>query len=167
MRKLLEVSDQNLIPLSEEVEMLEMYLNLESVRFGDEFHYELKLDASLKKSETKIPSLLIQPYVENAVKHGLFHLRGEKKLNISIKQTPNDALKISVADNGIGREAAAEYRKPNHRSFGTKANATRLDLLNSSRKRPITVAIEDSFFGNRNIGTTVTIIIPLETVENG
>ena len=142
--------------------MLSMYLDLEAVRFGDDFRFEIELGEHINAEETMIPPLLIQPYVENAVKHGLLHREGEKRLKLSIQKVAEDALRIMVADNGIGREAAAKLRKKNHRPFGTKANATRLELLNSMRQNPITVVTEDKSAFDTPTGTTVIISIPLK-----
>ena len=161
MRKLLEYSEQAEISLAEELEMLRMYLDLEAVRFGDDFQFNINIDENVNADKVMIPSLLIQPYVENAVKHGLLHLNGTKRVNVDIKKASSSLLKISVSDNGIGREAALKLRKKDHRPFGTKANATRLDLLNSTRNAPITVETNDEFEGEKAIGTTVIISIPL------
>ncbi|MGB0917276.1 MAG: histidine kinase [Flavobacteriales bacterium] len=162
MRKLLEFSNQNEIKLVEELEMLRMYLDLEAVRFGEEFNYEIQIDPKVNAEELKIPSLMIQPYVENAVKHGLFHLDGDKRVSVKILLLDSSSLQILLLDNGVGREAAAKLRNTDHQPFGTKANATRLDLLNSERKLPIRVEISDANPTGRNVGTKVVITIPLE-----
>lgn len=162
MRKLLEHSEQENISLAAELEMLRMYLDLESVRFGDDFRFEINLDEQVDCESVMIPPLLVQPYVENAVKHGLLHLTGQKRLHIEVELRSEGVLQITVADNGIGRQAAAKLRKKSHRPFGTKANATRLDLLNSIRKFPITVEVRDGSKLDPEAGTSVIISIPLQ-----
>ncbi|MCF8460025.1 MAG: histidine kinase [Flavobacteriales bacterium] len=144
MRSILDVSDQNTITLDKEMELIGLYLELEAVRFGDEFEFELTLSPAVKPDRVQVPSLLIQPYVENAVKHGLLHRRGKKKLSVSIElDEAANALLIRIEDNGVGREKAAELRSKKHKSFANEASSSRLDLLNVENEIKIGVEIID------------------------
>ncbi|MBP9152087.1 MAG: histidine kinase, partial [Flavobacteriales bacterium] len=144
MRSILDVSDQNTITLDKEMELIGLYLELEAVRFGNDFQYQIELSDTIDPKKVQVPSLLIQPYVENAVKHGLLHRRGKKKLSVSIElDEAANALLIRIEDNGVGREKAAELRSKKHKSFANEASSSRLDLLNVENKLKIGVEIID------------------------
>ena len=163
MRSILDVSDQNTIGLDKELEMIGLYLELEAVRFGDEFHYKVDVAHDIDPKKVEVPSLLIQPYVENAVKHGLLHRKGNKNLSVTLALTDNETmLEVRIDDNGIGRDKAGELRSEKHRSFATQASSSRLDLLNVENAHKIGVEIIDKNdeAGNAK-GTLVILRIPL------
>ena len=163
MRSILDVSDQNTIGLDKELEMIGLYLELEAVRFGEEFHYNVEVAAAIDPKKVQVPSLLIQPYVENAVKHGLLHRKGDKNLSVSLALTDNETmLEVRVDDNGIGREKAATLRSEKHKSFASQAASSRLDILNVENTQKIGVEIIDKKNEAANaIGTLVILRIPL------
>ena len=103
---------------------------------------------------------LLQPYIENAIRHGLLHQKGEKKIAVYFDFDENKKrLTCSIEDNGIGRNASSainKNRKQLHESFSTSANAKRLDLLNQNRDDKIGVVYEDL-----NVGTRVTVTVPV------
>jgi LytS/YehU family sensor histidine kinase len=107
--------------------------------------------------------MLIQPYLENAIKHGLLHKKGKKELTLRFTSR-GENLEIQVEDNGIGRKRAAEMksnRMEQHQSFAVGANKKRLDILNHGRKTPIIMAIVDKYGENQEpLGTRVTLSIP-------
>ena len=108
IRIYLEHSQQNEIVLKEEVNALKIYLELEKIRFEDILDYDLYIDENLMLEQIKIPSLFIQPYVENAIKHGLLHKLDDRKLKVSFqKEKLNNYLVCTIEDNGIGRKQAA------------------------------------------------------------
>ncbi|NJN50093.1 MAG: histidine kinase, partial [Polaribacter sp.] len=113
----------------------------------------------------KIPTLLIQPYVENAVKHGLLHKQGLKKLEIHFEKVEKN-LKITIDDNGIGRKKSAELnsiKNKNHVSFATKAMQNRIELLNQFTNTITTISIIDKTNQQgKPIGTKVVLIIPIQ-----
>ncbi len=157
MRGTLELSGQQFIPLEKELEMLELYLQLEKLRFGDEFRYTIDLNLKKTPSEYLIPAMLLQPYVENAVKHGLLHKENDKQLSISFNDT-NEGFKCEITDNGIGRKRSAEInkRKPlKHESFSQAANESRIDLINQTLHHKIEYQIIDLVEDGKGIGTTV------------
>lgn len=168
VRQTLDLSNETYIPLSAELELLNLYLQIEQTRFMDELEYSLKAPDEIDFDEIMVPSLLIQPYVENAVKHGLLHKEGEKKVELELIFFENEQLlKVSIDDNGIGREASQKINsaKKKHQSFATNANATRLALLNEERKGESPIGVE--FIDKKDerggaLGTTVIIKIPID-----
>ena len=167
IRMYLEHSQQDLITLHEELTALHLYLELEKDRFEDSFNYTINLPDGIQTNQIKLPTFLVQPYVENAIKHGLLHKKDNRKLSVSfsINQSSN-RLEITINDNGIGRIASATINnkkifKP--KSFSSNANHNRIALLNKTRKDPIKIAINDIKDQAQNIlGTTVTIQIPFK-----
>ncbi|NRR91098.1 histidine kinase [Winogradskyella undariae] len=166
IRTYLEHSQTNEISLNEEVKTLRLYLELEKDRFDDDFKFEIHVDQSLNLETTFVPSLFIQPYVENALKHGLLHKKDNKKLMLNfIKNANQNHLICEIIDNGIGREASAKIKNQrvgNHKSFATSANQKRIDLLNRSQDKKVELQVEDVYNKQQEVsGTKVTIIIEL------
>jgi hypothetical protein len=166
IRIYLEHSQQNEIVLKEEISALKIYLELEKIRFEDVLEYHLQIDKNLSLEQIKIPSLFIQPYVENAIKHGLLHKIENRKLNISFQQTEaNDYLICCIKDNGIGRKNSMKINRGKtiqHQSFATSANEKRLELINLDRVEKIVVEIVDLYSNkNESKGTKVIIKIPI------
>ena len=132
-RKILDFSHKEFISLHEELEAIELYLSLEKMRFEDSFDYHIKVNKSIDKEECKIPSMLIQPYIENAIKHGLLHRKMDRKLDIRVN-IEETILVIEIEDNGIGRKRSMELnatKNKKHISFAINANKKRLDILKS------------------------------------
>ena len=159
-RQILTISGKKKINLSTEIEILNKYLELEKMRFADSFQYEIKLSDSIDEDYHQIPPMLIQPFVENSIKHGLLHKTGDKKLSISFDLDPKEENLICiVTDNGIGREKAAEIKSKQiqqHESFSTSATEDRLRLLSNDLTIKDFIVYEDI-----TDGTLVKIIIPL------
>lgn len=160
MRQILAFSEEETVLLSEEVEMLQNYLELEKLRFGNEFNFILEIGENIDPDRTYIPSLILQPYIENAIKHGLLHKKGIKKLDIifSLKGT---FLEICIQDNGIGRKRSEEIKHRNgifHKSFAENAIQKRLELLNiNNNTQKIEVRISNVFEQENDTGTRVII----------
>ncbi|MFD1063172.1 histidine kinase [Winogradskyella litorisediminis] len=166
IRTYLEHSQKNRVSLSEELNALNLYLQLEKDRFEDDFEFEISVDKQLNTDEIFLPSLFIQPYVENALKHGLLHKSENKNLKISFVKKESEGLLIcKIRDNGIGREASAKIkakRQKDHRSFATSANQKRIDLLNKSGDKRFKVEIIDlKDTNNQSLGTEVVLQIPM------
>ncbi|MEM6686237.1 MAG: histidine kinase [Bacteroidota bacterium] len=166
IRLYLEHSQKDVISLEEELVALHLYLELEKDRFEDSFAYTVNIHDALETPHLAIPTFLLQPYVENAIKHGLLHKKKNRKLAISIAlDASHEKLVCIIDDNGIGREASelinnkkAFYPK----SFSSAANAKRIELLNKTRTQPIQLHIEDKKDSENNaLGTKVTVSIPL------
>jgi len=164
-RTILEMTEKEQISLAEEIKTLKLYLDIEKGRFEDDFKYEIAVDPEIDSESLKIPSMLLQPYVENAIKHGLLHKSGEKKLMIAFNKEIEN-LKISIEDNGIGRQKSNELNKiknRKHQSFATEALQNRIDLLNEHNHKNITIEIIDNYnLSQQPLGTTVVLKIPFE-----
>jgi tetratricopeptide (TPR) repeat protein len=164
-RAILNASGRATISLREEMDMLRDYLNLEALRFSEDFDFELHTTDALPLDDIEIPPLLVQPYVENAVKHGLLHKTGQRSLRVNFEQEQKGYLKVTVYDNGIGRAKAAYYaavRNRQHSGFATGATQKRLELLNHGLPQAITVQYEDLENEGEPAGTRVTLQIPVE-----
>jgi tetratricopeptide (TPR) repeat protein len=166
MRKVLENSQHTAIPLRDELEALNLYLELEMIRFKDRFDYEIKVDDEIDPLLYKVPTMLIQPYVENSISHGLMPCEGKGLVKIGLK-LENEYISCTIEDNGIGREAAQEIKRKkegNHNSLGTQIVASRLDLVNAMYGTSLKTIYTDL----KNIkgepeGTRVEIQIPILT----
>jgi hypothetical protein len=163
-RMILEMSEKENVNLSDELLALQLYLELEEVRFEEtDFHYFIITDEDLDMEMVQIPSMMIQPYVENAIKHGLLHKSGKKDLAIRIRQDVG-ILVVEVEDNGVGREKSAKINASKNEkwtSFSTGANEKRLEILNRGRSKAIGVKIHDKYENQIGSGTIVKISIPL------
>jgi sensor histidine kinase YesM len=161
IRTYLEHSQQESIFLKEEVEALRIYLELEKERFEEDLKITFHVDDALLTQNYMLPSLFIQPYVENAIKHGLLHKKKDRQLTITFEDV--DAhIKIDITDNGIGRKKALTMKKPqsSHKSFANSANEMRLSLINQNIEDKIKVTIYDLEDDHKATGTKVEIIIP-------
>jgi hypothetical protein len=164
-RLVLEMSDKERVYLLEELEALRLYLELERMRFQTDLEVNFKVHDDVESEFITLPPMLIQPYVENAFKHGLMHREGLKCLYVSFSRD-KDNLIVIVEDNGIGRAAAAKVsveRADTHQPFATRANQKRLELINRNRSRKVFVHLEDLIdeFGLA-LGTRVKLTIPID-----
>ncbi len=160
LRKVLENSEKDNIPLTEECEWLELYLQLEKLRFGNDFTYSVNTEEVDDPYNHTLPTMLLQPFVENAVKHGLLHKDGIKRLEVEFR-TQGDWLICKISDNGVGRTKAGQYQKQkngDHRSFATGAIQRRIDMLNRSGRYHIDLDVEDlSYPSGKPAGTQVEL----------
>ena len=169
IRMILENSEQPLISLHSEVEMLEAYLEMETNRFKTKFEYEISLDEKLNVSDIEIPPMLIQPYVENAIWHGLLPKNGKGELKISIRQTVDGVRKANyllciIRDNGIGRAKAKELKEKKiltQKSMGMKVTQERMYLLSVTKNKSPEIKITDLSENGTASGTQVELKIPL------
>ena len=166
LRKVLHQSNQNSILLSDEIETLRLYLEIENVRLGKDFQYEIHVENETEAQVIRMPSMLLQPFVENALHHGLVHKEGIKKLQINFTMPDEDILICEIIDNGIGREKskhlkAAQHAALKHDSLGIQLVEERLRLLSDPGQKQTIITIKDmvSVTGEPE-GTTVTISIP-------
>lgn len=163
LRLILENSKEKLISLESELETLKLYIELEQERFDYSFDYEIIIDEHIDISEQMLPPLLIQPYVENAIWHGLLNKIQKGKLLIHINSCNNEVV-IIVEDNGIGRQEAMAIRsrqKIKYKSIGMGITKDRIELMNKINSIGIRAEIEDVFNKEGRIaGTRVRITIP-------
>ncbi len=162
MRDVLEVSGKDEIILSKEIKMLDTYLELEKLRFGEDFTFTIKTTENLDLDHLVLPPMIIQPFVENSIKHGLLHKKGIKVLEIEFKM--EETLICTISDNGIGRSKSEEIKNRGgrvHQSFATKATEKRIELLNSFGNKKYSFEIFDLEENNISNGTIVIVSIPL------
>lgn len=160
MRLVMENSQEDFISLQREQEILALYLKLEHYRFRDKFDYDIQIDESLNTEAIEIPPMLIQPYIENAVWHGLRYKENKGKLLLSFRKESNYLI-TEISDDGIGRKRSAELKTENqkrHNSTGLKNIEERLSIINSVYKSAYKVNIRDL---DHDTGTVVQIFIPL------
>ncbi|HEX8575946.1 MAG TPA: histidine kinase [Flavobacterium sp.] len=161
MRNMMENSNKDFITLSNEIEQLKKYLNLEHLRFSDKFDYEIKLDEALDADAVYIPNMLLQPHLENAIWHGLRYTeeKGFLKLHFKLEKT---WIKVTIEDNGIGLTKSKELKTTNqkvHESRGLKNTLERINLLNELYHKNITFKITEN--ETPLTGTTVELAFPL------
>jgi len=164
LRTNLESSIEHVLTLDEEISFLETYLELEALRFDDAFEYTVEVETSISQEEIMIPQLMIQPFVENALLHGLLpKTDDDKTLTIRFKIDDN-FLFCTIDDNGIGRKAAKEMKRNNtqRKSRGMEVTQKRINALYADEKEKNRLIIKDKVDEKGNaLGTTVTIKIPL------
>ena len=163
-RTILEMTEKETISIAEEVKTLSLYLDIEKARFEEDFNYHILVDDEIDAENIKIPTMLLQPYVENAVKHGLLHKLGKKAVTIHF-QKETEHIKISIDDNGIGRQKSTELnaiKNKNHNSFATEAMQNRVNLLNQYNQKNISIQyIDKTNLNNQPTGTSVVFEIPI------
>jgi ligand-binding sensor domain-containing protein/putative methionine-R-sulfoxide reductase with GAF domain len=165
-RTVLNNSGRNLVSINEEKEVLELYLELEQMRFEKSFSYEMIVDEELETDEILIPSMLLQPYVENALWHGLMHKEGERKLFIRFERLNEEIFRCTIDDNGIGRKRSFELKAQQskakrHESKGLKISKDRIDVLQKQGYHA-TLDMTDKY-DERGEATGTTITIELST----
>lgn len=148
MRSVLENSEQDFIPLENEIELLNLYLKLEHTRFDDKFDFEFNIDDNVIINDFQIPPMLLQPYVENAVWHGLRYKQEKGLLQVNMEQPSSDTLKITITDNGIGRKHSKSLKSTNQlkqKSKGMQNIKQRVAILNEMYPNKVDVFISNLF----------------------
>lgn len=146
MRSVLENSEEDFIPLAKELELLELYVKLEHSRFADKFDYEINVDQKIDIDAYQIPPMLLQPYIENAIWHGLRYRETKGFLKIAVGQVTENMLEIVIVDNGIGRTQSAALKTNNQRKQKSKGMGNikkRIQILNDMYKNRVDVSITD------------------------
>jgi LytS/YehU family sensor histidine kinase len=167
IRLVLQYSEANFITLDEEIDMLHLYLSLEKTRFGDSFEYNIYLEETLDVDEIKIPNLMVQPFVENAIWHGLMHKEGNRKIGIHFSLSDERTLQCEIIDNGIGRCKSEEIKKMKsvdikHQSKGMQLIKDKSDILKRQFNKEVLIEINDVMNDASEVsGTRVLIKLPL------
>ena len=164
VRLILQNSQAALIPLESELESLQLYLELEAVRFNHHFEFKINVEDDLDIGILKVPPLIIQPYAENAIWHGLMH-KEEKGLLLVKLYEEQDVLYCKITDDGIGRQRAAEMKSKSantHKSMGMRITAERIAILQQKKQLDTYVTITDLVLPDGNAaGTEVLLKIPV------
>lgn len=161
MRVVLENSEEDFIPLEKEIELLGLYTQLEHFRFQDKFDYTIHIDEKIEVENFVIPPMLLQPYIENAVWHGLRYKKEKGHLNIAITQEQEDEIKITITDNGIGREKSKALKTKNQKKQNSKGMGNikkRVAILNDMYKDKVDVFV-DNFQDEEDAGTKVVVTL--------
>ncbi len=165
MRSVLENSKNDTISLAEEIKALGYYLELEALRFEDKYDYAISSDPAVDLDEVEVPPLLVQPYVENAIGHGLANRSSKGKLEITVRKNGRSVV-CSVIDNGIGRRKSQQIKERDglqHRSMGMDVTRERMEVMSQGRSNGFDVKIIDLFDEREQAaGTQVDIFIPLD-----
>jgi ligand-binding sensor domain-containing protein/putative methionine-R-sulfoxide reductase with GAF domain len=167
LRTILVHSDKESVSLKEELEILNLYVELESIRFKDSFTYNIEVDDEIDTDEIKLPTLLIQPFVENAIWHGLMHKEGDRLLTVKFSEK-DECIECIVEDNGIGRERSGEAKLTTgqgnkHTSKGIAVSKERLNAMGNGTGQHGSLQIIDLRDEQGNAkGTRVQIIFPTQ-----
>jgi two-component sensor histidine kinase/streptogramin lyase len=162
-RKVLDLSMNELVTLREELDALNLYLELEKMRFEESLEVEMTVDLAIDQDLIKIPPMLIQPYVENALKHGLLHRKEYRKLSCSFR-ADGAFLVVTITDNGVGRKRSEELnaKASRHRPFSTEATQKRIELMNKALPHGFAVEYVDHRADDGQAeGTTVVLRMPI------
>jgi tetratricopeptide (TPR) repeat protein len=160
MRSVLENSDEDFIPLAKEIELLELYVKLEHNRFKDKFEYVIEVNKEIEIEQFSIPPMLLQPYIENAIWHGLRYKKEMGLLKISIQPKDTDAVIICIEDDGVGRKKSMELKTKNQlkqKSKGMSTIQNRIAILNDMYQDRISVEVTDMFANGE--GTKVKLLL--------
>lgn len=163
VRMNMEVAQQSLTPLDEELYRLQLYLSLEQMRFGDQFEYDIQIDPELDPEEIELPSMIIQPFVENAIWHGILPAKRSGKILIHVSNSSEQMVRICIDDNGVGIKqdsmSADNRTKSSHISRGMEITKERLRLFSPQSQLTVRPLLTEE---GRSAGTQVEIYIPLE-----
>jgi len=161
MRAVLENSEEDFISLEKEIKLIQLYIKLEHFRFKDKFDYTINVDENIKVEDFVIPPMLLQPYIENAVWHGLRYKKTKGHLNIAIIKYKRDEIKITISDDGIGRKKSKALKTKNQLKQNSKGMGNikkRVSILNHMYKDKVAVFIDD-FQDQEDAGTKVVITL--------
>jgi tetratricopeptide (TPR) repeat protein len=165
IRKILVASNEKDISLADELETMKLYMNIENIRFSNEIDFKIKIDEKINPENIRVPSLILQPFLENSLWHGLSSKTDDKRIELDIKKESDDYITISITDNGVGRKVSHE-RKLNKTlqrdSVGIEITRERLFNFSKRFARMYDLKIEDLFdHQNKASGTKVILNIPI------
>ncbi len=166
MRNILENSREEYISLDKEIETLKLYLDVQQLRFEEEFDYVFNIDESVDIENISVPPMLAQPCLENSIEHGLLNHKARGRLEVSYT-LKDDLLMLEVVDNGVGRKvaAASEQSRIKKKSISTKLTQTRLEYFRKTlKKKNISYEIIDLYSKTEAIGTKVVMIMPCKLI---
>lgn len=165
LRMILNHSEKNVIRLSEELVALRLYLDIEKRRFGDNFSYAIMIDEQIEVEALQIPPMLLQPFVENAIWHGLMpSTRVDKRIEVFIKKINDSMVEFLIKDNGVGRIKANELKEKSmkqYQSKGTDITNQRVELFNRNYLNKINITINDLYEHHIPVGTMVRVLYEL------
>lgn len=163
MRSTMEQSGKDFVPLALELDHLQKYLALEYQRFSHQFEYNISVDENIDQSETAVPNMILQPFLENAIWHGLRYKKAKGLLQLNIKKR-NQNIIIEIRDNGVGiaqSKALKTTHQKQHKSLGMDNTKERIALLNQLYQSKIQLEITDLSAGNMT-GTLIILSLPIQ-----
>lgn len=164
MRLFLESSKRKFTSVQEEKELIELYLQLEKVRLGDKLSYVINIDSNIDPEADEVPTMILQPFIENAVNHGIFHKTTNGNLKIDISKLNDEIIKIIIEDDGVGRAEASRIKENSlktHTSRAMQIVQEKLDVIRQDSKSKVGFEIEDLFnSSNEPIGTRAILYLP-------
>ncbi len=165
VRKILESSKLKEVSLQEELATMDLYMNIENIRFSNEIDYAISVDESVDLANIKVPPLVLQPFLENALWHGLSSKKGDKKIILSVFQPSKEFIQIDIEDNGIGRTASAKIKSKkiiNRKSIGIELTKERLQNFIKDFQNPFSLIFNDLVDDDKKPrGTKVALKIPI------
>ncbi len=166
IRKILMASKEKEITLAEELETMDLYMNIENIRFSNEINYNTKISSDIDLQAIKVPSLILQPFLENALWHGLSSKKDNKTISLDVTNESGSFITITITDNGIGRIEAQKIKDSkilNRKSLGIAITNERLANFYKGYNKEYSIEIKDLYDeNNKAIGTKVIITIPIE-----
>jgi len=164
MRATLENTKKQRIPIKDEIESLQLYMDLEKLRMNNKFDYSIDIDESLDAQFEEIPPLLIQPYVENAIWHGISHKTSNGFIKLILSLESENLLKCTIEDDGVGREKTMKMKKDQlkNKSLGMSITKERLEIINSLKNSKLNINIIDITINKVPSGTKIELFIPLD-----
>ena len=169
MRLILNNSKSPFVNLEKDIEAVQLYIEMEQIRFENGFDYVISIDPALNQSKIQIPPMLIQPYVENSINHGFTRLSRKGTVKIKIESKGKDVIRCIIEDNGIGRKAAEAIKMKKrkiHQSAAMGITQGRLETLQTKYKDELQINIEDLYAANEPAGTRVTLTIPVINLKS-
>ncbi|WP_428743570.1 tetratricopeptide repeat-containing sensor histidine kinase [Tenacibaculum sp.] len=165
IRSILESSSVKEVTLSEELKTMNLYMSIENIRFSNEINYVEKVDSNVNIERIKVPPLILQPFLENSIWHGLSSKKGKKEVELSVNKISDEFIRIDIIDNGIGRDAAMNIKQSkslNRKSIGVDLTKERLQNFTNEFKNKYTIVYTDlTNKEGKIIGTKVSLIIPM------
>ncbi|WP_051554683.1 tetratricopeptide repeat protein [Maribacter antarcticus] len=164
VRKILEASSQREIPLAEELETVELYMNIENIRFSNEINFKINISEDIDVHTIKLPSLILQPFLENALWHGLSSKEGEKNITLDVTSGEDGFINIAITDDGVGRDKAEQIKESKvlkRKSIGIDITKERLANFSKDYQNSFHVEIIDIYNdSNLPAGTKILLHIP-------
>jgi len=160
IRLTMEDAQEGFITLSKEIKRLRLYLSLEQLRFGEDLQYDINIDSTIRADEVKVPNMILQPYLENAIWHGIMPNYGKGKIELAFKKISDGEILITIQDNGIGYSVSKKKETGDRKRYGMTLTEERLELLKKLLGQHYKVTIRDVYSDSRVSGTKVEIIIP-------
>ncbi|WP_458627934.1 tetratricopeptide repeat-containing sensor histidine kinase [Winogradskyella sp. PC D3.3] len=169
IRKILMASKEKETSLKDELETMQLYMNIENIRFSNEIDFTITVDPSINTEVTKIPSLVLQPFLENALWHGLSSKSDNKTITLNVIKNSANYITVEITDNGIGRVASHkinEKKQLQRNSVGINITKARLANFSEAFQNSYTLEIEDLYENNKPSGTKIILQIPTKLKAN-